>query len=59
MWKVCSLSGMGEAHEDVVQGMFDVCCCSQEMRWKGFQDVEMRMRFKLWWSGNKYGVDGV
>ena len=37
-------------------------CCLQEVRWRG-QGARLpgcrARRYKLWWSGNNYGIGGV
>ena len=61
-WNMGSLCGRGvEVCEELRKTKVDVCG-SQEVRWKNkgirFLGVFGR-RYKLWWSGNSSGIEGV
>ena len=53
MWNIDSLSGNGDACEELRKRMIDMCCL-QEVRWRGqgarMQGMKER-RCKLQWSG--------
>ena len=61
-WNLGTICGRGtEVCEELRKRKVDVCCV-QEVRWRGqgtrFLGVKNR-RYKLWWSGNDSGMNGV